>query len=82
MKPSQDLAPGARGGGAPASPIVGGPRAGDTLPIKEGWGTSVVRWLKENVEFGIDEKAQEVLLIILTLILSYVIAEPLTGTVM
>ncbi len=38
-EPSQDPAPGARGGGAPASPNLGGPRAGDTLPIKEGWGS-------------------------------------------
>ncbi len=37
-EPSQDPAPGARGGGAPASPNLGGP-VRDALPVEEGWGS-------------------------------------------
>ncbi len=38
-EPSQDPAPGVKGGGAPASPNLGGPRVGDALPVEEGWGS-------------------------------------------
>jgi len=50
-KPSQDPAPGVEGGGAPASPNVGGPLLGDALPVEEGWGSKTIRWLRENVQF-------------------------------
>ncbi len=61
-EPSQDPAPGARGGGAPASPSLGGP-VRDALPVEEGWGLKALRRLLEKAnEF--DRKAIEWILVI------------------
>ena len=67
-KPSQDPAPGVKGGGAPASPNVGGP-VRDALPVEEGWVSKAVRWLRENVEFfGMSDEAGRVLWLLLSII--------------
>jgi hypothetical protein len=61
-KPSQDPAPGVKGGAGPGSPNLGRPAPQDALPIKEGWGSKTLQLvqtlendplLRKAIEWGL-----------------------------